>query len=154
MSDHWPEENIATLRRLWAEGLSASQIAKVLGGGMSRSAVCGKVWRLGLEKRREQARDPRAIRSKLRNVVARLRKPRVTAPKLIADNFVARTPQKHALSIRWIDHKDFKHCAMMCEGESGALGFVCGKAATHGVYCADCVRLVYQPSQQKIKEAA
>ncbi|MBX6324394.1 MAG: GcrA cell cycle regulator, partial [Rhodospirillaceae bacterium] len=36
----WSKETIETLSRLWAEGHSASQIAKAL-GGISRNAVIG-----------------------------------------------------------------------------------------------------------------
>ena len=46
----WTDERVETLKTLWAEGLSASQIAKQL-GGVSRNAVIGKVHRLGLEGR-------------------------------------------------------------------------------------------------------
>jgi GcrA cell cycle regulator len=46
----WTDERIETLRRLWAEGLSASQIASTL-GGVSRNAVIGKIHRLGLSGR-------------------------------------------------------------------------------------------------------
>ncbi len=46
----WSEERVAELRRMWAEGWSASQIAKAL-GGTTRNAVIGKVHRLGLEQR-------------------------------------------------------------------------------------------------------
>jgi len=46
----WTDERIETLRRLWAEGLSASQIATTL-GGVSRNAVIGKIHRLGLSGR-------------------------------------------------------------------------------------------------------
>jgi GcrA cell cycle regulator len=44
----WTEERIEVLTKLWAEGLSASQIAAELGGGASRNAVLGKAHRLGL----------------------------------------------------------------------------------------------------------
>jgi len=44
----WTEERIELLAKLWSEGLSASQIAAELGGGMSRNAVLGKAHRLGL----------------------------------------------------------------------------------------------------------
>jgi len=47
---NWTDERIETLRRLWAEGLSASQIATAL-GGVSRNAVIGKIHRLGLSGR-------------------------------------------------------------------------------------------------------
>lgn len=39
------------MKALWADGLSASQIAAELGGGLSRNAVIGKVHRLGLSLR-------------------------------------------------------------------------------------------------------
>jgi GcrA cell cycle regulator len=48
--DAWTDERIALLRKLWAESLSASQIAGRL-GGVTRNAVIGKVHRLGLSKR-------------------------------------------------------------------------------------------------------
>jgi GcrA cell cycle regulator len=42
----WTEERIATLKRMWAEGSSATEIAAALGGGVSRSGVLGKLRRL------------------------------------------------------------------------------------------------------------
>ena len=44
----WTAEQIALLRRLWADGQTAAAIAARL-GGMSRSAVLGKVFRLRLD---------------------------------------------------------------------------------------------------------
>ncbi|MBB3952424.1 GcrA family cell cycle regulator [Aureimonas jatrophae] len=46
----WTDERIDSLKRLWGDGLSASQIASQL-GGVSRNAVIGKVHRLKLESR-------------------------------------------------------------------------------------------------------
>lgn len=46
----WTEERIELLRRLWREEFSASRIAQEL-GGVSRSAVIGKIHRLGLQGR-------------------------------------------------------------------------------------------------------
>ena len=46
----WTDERVARLSKLWAEGLSASQIATDL-GGVTRNAVIGKVHRLGLSGR-------------------------------------------------------------------------------------------------------
>lgn len=48
----WTDERVETLKRMWAEGQSASQIAKEL-GGVTRNAVIGKVHRLGLSNRNE-----------------------------------------------------------------------------------------------------
>lgn len=47
---NWTDERVESLRKLWAEGLSASQIAAQL-GGVSRNAVIGKVHRLKLSGR-------------------------------------------------------------------------------------------------------
>jgi len=46
----WTDERVELLKRMWAEGQSASQIAKEL-GGVTRNAVIGKVHRLGLSNR-------------------------------------------------------------------------------------------------------
>ena len=47
-ADFWTRERIATLKRLWAEDKPATAIAKTL-GGISRSAVLGKIFRLRLD---------------------------------------------------------------------------------------------------------
>ncbi|MDF1608762.1 GcrA family cell cycle regulator [Hoeflea sp. YIM 152468] len=46
----WTDERVERLTKLWADGLSASQIAAQL-GGVSRNAVIGKVHRLNLPGR-------------------------------------------------------------------------------------------------------
>ena len=46
----WTEERIERLKKMWADGATASQIADEL-GGVSRNAVIGKAHRLGLEQR-------------------------------------------------------------------------------------------------------
>jgi GcrA cell cycle regulator len=46
----WTEERMDTLKKLWSEGFSASQIANEL-GEVTRNAVIGKVHRLGLSGR-------------------------------------------------------------------------------------------------------
>lgn len=46
----WTEDRVDLLKKLWAQGHSASQIAKQL-GGVTRNAVIGKVHRLGLSGR-------------------------------------------------------------------------------------------------------
>jgi len=50
LSMNWTDERVELLRKLWSEGLSASQIAAQL-GGVSRNAVIGKVHRLKLSSR-------------------------------------------------------------------------------------------------------
>ena len=54
----WNEERVELLKKLWAEGLSASQIAGKM-GGVTRNAVIGKVHRLGLSGRATPAKPQR-----------------------------------------------------------------------------------------------
>ncbi|HEX9322035.1 MAG TPA: GcrA family cell cycle regulator, partial [Xanthobacteraceae bacterium] len=61
----WTDERVELLKKLWADGLSASRIAAEL-GGVTRNAVIGKVHRLGLSGR---AKTPSSS-------VSRPRKPR------------------------------------------------------------------------------
>ena len=50
----WTDERVELLKKLWSDGLSASQIAGEL-GGITRNAVIGKVHRLGLSGRAKSA---------------------------------------------------------------------------------------------------
>ena len=52
----WTDDRVELLKKLWAEGLSASQIAAKLAGGVTRNAVIGKVHRMGLSGRVTRAR--------------------------------------------------------------------------------------------------
>jgi len=61
----WNDARVDTLKMLWAEGLSASQIATELGSGITRNAVIGKVHRLGLSGRVKVAKQPDPQKSKL-----------------------------------------------------------------------------------------
>ena len=54
----WTDERVEQLKKLWSEGLSASQIAAKM-GGVTRNAVIGKVHRLGLSGRATPARPER-----------------------------------------------------------------------------------------------
>ena len=64
----WTDDRVEQLKKLWSEGLSASQIATRL-GEVTRNAVIGKVHRLGLAGRATVSR-PKAQRPR-KNAVAR-----------------------------------------------------------------------------------
>jgi GcrA cell cycle regulator len=63
----WTDDRVDLLKKLWSEGLSASQIAGEL-GGVSRNAVIGKVHRLGLSGR---AKAPQAQVQRPKKPIAR-----------------------------------------------------------------------------------
>ncbi|ORE92405.1 GcrA cell cycle regulator [Stappia sp. 22II-S9-Z10] len=62
----WTDERIEVLRKMWADGMSASQIANSL-GGVTRNAVIGKIHRLGLSGR---VKAPQAGRARPRPAAA------------------------------------------------------------------------------------
>jgi GcrA cell cycle regulator len=59
----WTDERVDQLKKLWLDGLSASQIAQEL-GGVTRNAVIGKVHRLGLSGRAKSASHTAMARQK------------------------------------------------------------------------------------------
>jgi GcrA cell cycle regulator len=67
----WDAEDVALLKKLWAVGQSAAQIARRL--GYSRNAVCAKLTRLDLKR----GRKPPTAKPKIRS--APKRKPAVLA---------------------------------------------------------------------------
>ena len=73
----WTDERVETLKKMWTEGQSASQIAKEL-GGVTRNAVIGKVHRLGLSNRAGGAPEP--AKAKAADPAPKA-EPRAAAPK-------------------------------------------------------------------------
>ncbi|WP_046865536.1 GcrA family cell cycle regulator [Microvirga massiliensis] len=81
----WTEERVELLKKLWAEGSSASQIAAQI-GGVSRNAVIGKIHRLGLSGRgktktgaQQQPQRPRKPSGRTPSAPAPLPQPRAVA---------------------------------------------------------------------------
>jgi GcrA cell cycle regulator len=70
----WTDERIATLRKMWEGGATASEIATEL-GGVSRNAVIGKAHRLGLKAR------PSPVKANEKKKPAPAKKPAAPAPK-------------------------------------------------------------------------
>lgn len=88
----WTDERIEVLRKLWADGMSASQIASSL-GGVTRNAVIGKIHRLGLSGRVKapQARTnrPRAGATAAAPVAMTAAAKPAAAPRVMAAGAVA-----------------------------------------------------------------
>ena len=49
----WTDANLLVLKNLWAAGYSAGDIAGRLGQGITRSAVLGKLHRLGMQRKKK-----------------------------------------------------------------------------------------------------
>ena len=71
----WSDERVAVLKKMWLEGNSASEIAKVL-GNITRNAVIGKVHRLGLSNRDTNVSKSGARTPKVTKRVKRGRPPK------------------------------------------------------------------------------
>ncbi|MBD3845491.1 GcrA cell cycle regulator [Bosea sp. SSUT16] len=87
----WTDERVELLKKLWSDGLSASQIAAEL-GNVTRNAVIGKVHRLGLSGRAKSAAAPATPRN------AAPRKAPARAPSHPMNNAAGATRGTHALA--------------------------------------------------------
>ena len=81
----WTDERVETLKRLWTDGLSASQIAAEL-GGITRNAVIGKVHRLGLSGRAKSPSSaaPRPRKARPHQHMMRVSRPAVRGNTALA----------------------------------------------------------------------
>jgi GcrA cell cycle regulator len=162
----WTEERVAELKKLWAEGHSASQIAKRL-GSVTRNAVIGKVHRLGLSGRatpsRPVKRPPRLARPKPQHMPrpaasrggAALAVREASAPAVLAEPETNIEPQRlpNCDMVTVLTVKD-----TMCKWPIGdpadtSFGF-CGRASHDGSpYCTEHGRVAFQPAKKRERRA-
>lgn len=153
----WTDDRVATLTKLWAEGLSASQIAKQL-GGVTRNAVIGKVHRLGLSGRAKPSKPrkkaaagakPSAPRTRTTRAPSAPRTPRVVAQAPTPPPPMEAKPMsngEYATILTITDH--------MCKwpiGDPSKSDFrFCGrKTDPDEPYCTPHSMVAYQPSRRR-----
>jgi GcrA cell cycle regulator len=161
----WTDERVSTLKKLWLDGLSASQIAKQL-GGVTRNAVIGKVHRLGLSGRaapsqpaRPAFKAPRPARPAAQTMPSAPR--RVVAPEQSAPTPMTASTQTSPPSLpAYRDEQPGSATVLtlgahMCKwpiGDPSSDGFTfCGRRSSDGPYCVEHARVAYQPQQSKKK---
>ncbi len=161
----WNDERVELLKKLWADGLSASQIAARL-GGVTRNAVIGKVHRLGLSARATTTRSsaPRMRRTPVRRqqqpkqntVVYATRgatalkaefeeEPEVVAaPQPVEELVIPLHERTTILSLK-------EHMCRWPIGDPVDENFhFCGRRSPTGVpYCEHHARMAYQPVQRR-----
>lgn len=146
----WTESCVDQAKVRWAQGWSASQIARELAGApfnqrFTRNAVVGKLHRLGLARRSDPHRPVSVRAIKERRKLAPIPKKRIKPPAFVAEPYIERAPPKRGPNaVRFMDRAP-DQCARFCEGEEGALGFVCGEPVHAIAWCRDCFRAVYRP---------
>ncbi len=160
----WTDERVELLRKLWLDGLSASQIAHELANGITRNAVIGKVHRLGLSGRVKTAAPassrprPRTVRPphmrtsglSVRGNTALAMRPQVLEALQPIEEIVI--PISEMVTIMELKES-------MCRwpvGDPTSADFrFCGakKAATGtGPYCPYHSRIAYQPLQERRRD--
>jgi GcrA cell cycle regulator len=166
----WTDEVVEQLKQHWIDGKSASQIAGLLGNGVTRNAVIGKVHRLGLAGR---AKTPSASVPRPRRVAPppahRIAGPRLGSPApriLRGATALALAPQ----TLPELEQPDFESVVVpmslrvtivelkesMCRwplGDPATAEFrYCGSPTASGPYCAYHGRLAYQPAQERRRD--
>ncbi|HEY5105254.1 MAG TPA: GcrA family cell cycle regulator [Caulobacteraceae bacterium] len=152
----WTDERVEVLKRLWLDGLSASQVAKQL-GGVTRNAVIGKVHRLGLSGRATPSQPTRTT----------FKSPRPARPMAAAPQ--RRPTERRAVAVIAPRPAPFVEMsgtatvltlgAHMCKwpiGDPSTDDFsFCGRrAGAEGPYCVEHARVAYQPPQARKKSTA
>lgn len=154
----WTEERVESLKKLWLEGLSASQIAKLL-GGVTRNAVIGKVHRLGLSGRATPSQPARATYK-----APRPARPAVSAAPIVRRpleaRFVAAPAPRPAPYVEMPGTATVltlgRHMCKWPIGDPATDEFTfCGRrAGDEGPYCIEHARLAYQPQQARKRSSA
>ena len=158
----WTDERVATLKKLWLDGLSASQIAKQL-GGVTRNAVIGKVHRLGLSGRAAPSQPTRPAFKAPRPARAAAPSPSPAPVRRVSET---PAPAIQATPTAPVRHEAPGSAtvltlgAHMCKwpiGDPSTDSFTfCGSGigAADGPYCDTHAQIAYQPQQARKKGGA
>jgi len=154
----WTDERVEQLKKLWADGLSASQIAAEL-GGITRNAVIGKVHRLGLSGRAKSASSASPRVRKPRSPMMRIGRVRGNAalahayeletevtPELI-ENIIPIGQRRNILELTE------QTCRWPIGDPGSSEFFFCGGNTIGGLpYCAYHARVAYQPASERRRD--
>jgi GcrA cell cycle regulator len=155
----WNDERVETLKRLWAEGLSASQIATEL-GGITRNAVIGKVHRLGLAGRAKSpaTATPRPRKARTHSHMIRVARPTVRGNTALAAAFEYEVEAEPEVVDNVIPMGQRRTLLELSEqtcrwpiGDPGDAGFFfCGgQTVMTFPYCSHHCRVAYQPASPR-----
>jgi GcrA cell cycle regulator len=158
----WTDERVELLKKLWADGLSASQIAAEL-GGITRNAVIGKVHRLGLSGR---AKSPSTSAPRPRKARAHGHMMRVSRPSMRGNTALAHAyeldvePEPELLDNiipigqrRTLLELTEETCRWPIGDPGTAEFFFCGGNTLTGLpYCSYHSRVAYQPAADRRRD--
>jgi GcrA cell cycle regulator len=166
----WTDEIVEQLKQHWTDGKSASQIAGLLGNGVTRNAVIGKVHRLGLAGR---AKTPSSAASRPRRhappLTHRAAGPRLSsaAPRMVRGaTALAVAPEAlseviepefesvvvpMSLRVTIVELKE-SMCRWPLGDPANAEFRYCGSPTATKPYCAYHASLAYQPAQERRRD--
>lgn len=170
----WTDDRVELLKKLWNDGLSASQIANQM-GGVTRNAVIGKVHRLGLSgritstrgraakgagrtaasKQRSQRREPKMPNISIGNTALKAEPQAKITPmpqEKIIPMALVKSSKGDNISIfelteytcRWPEGDPSSHDFHFCGGRNNG----------SGPYCEAHAAVAYQPTLRRKKTAA
>jgi GcrA cell cycle regulator len=156
----WTDDRVELLKKLWADGLSASQIAAEL-GGVTRNAVIGKVHRLGLSGRAKSPSSAAPRARKPRSHIMRVARPAMRGNTALALAF--ETDQEPELELveniipigqrRTLLELTEDTCRWPIGDPASPEFFFCGgKPLTSLPYCGYHSRVAYQPANERRKD--
>jgi GcrA cell cycle regulator len=161
----WTDDRVTVLKKLWAEGHSASQIAKQL-GGVTRNAVIGKVHRLGLSGRatpsRPVKRPPRLARPKPR--VMPDGSVKTPTPAVQEQRPSIKPAEQFAMvaALPPMEQSDGEPASIltirdsMCKwpiGDPADPKFAfCGRKSEGSPYCTEHAKLAFQPARKRVRK--
>ncbi len=157
----WTEERVELLKKLWSDGLSASQIAAEL-GGITRNAVIGKVHRLGLSGRAKSASAaPRARKARSPSHMLRMARASIRGNTALAHAYEFEAEAAPGLIENIIPIGQRRTILELTEqtcrwpiGDPGTSEFFfCGGNTVSGLpYCAYHSRIAYQAAADRRRD--
>jgi len=150
----WNEERVERLERFWAEGLSATTIANLL-GQTTRNAVIGKVHRMGLAERAMTPQRAKIGRRRIKpKALVRPAVPLMCPPKdlLEADLFTVAAeelviPPKERKTLQMLGDKD---CRWPIGDPQSPDFHFCNRQKVAGLsYCEFHARRAFQPPEPR-----
>lgn len=169
----WTDQQIETLKKMWGNGYSANDIAKNLGGGVTRNAVIGKAHRLklsaGAASSRPAVEPPSKTAGVVMTTINKVSKRRAmlrSLPPVQPSEMPARTTMIREPMLRPIDvakrsegipvtKAGERHCRWPI-GDPRSPDFrFCGCETHEGLpYCAHHARVAYQTVSRRSRANA
>jgi GcrA cell cycle regulator len=156
----WTDERVELLKKLWADGLSASQIAGEL-GGITRNAVIGKVHRLGLSGRAKSPSSSTPRVRKPRSHMMRVSRPSMRGNTALALAYeIEPEPEPELIENiipigqrRTLLELNEATCRWPIGDPASPEFFFCGGPPLTGLpYCHYHSRVAYQPANERRRD--